>query len=139
MTWNDDGWGDPVRRVRRVRIERDQDGRIVRQVVMSSDFVIDEHGRITQVETEDQTRYHSCGCNADQPPAGKCRGCDRVSCTKCFTRCNECRSPLCLSCAEYLIVDGSRELTFCPNCIGPAKRWRYADAVLTIMEEFDRG
>ena len=134
--WNENDGA--ARRVRRVRIVRDENGRVVRQVIFASDFVIDEHGGINQIDTEDQTRFHSCGCNADQPPGGKCIGCDRVSCSRCFTRCIECKRPLCLACANYL-ADSGRELTFCPNCIGPAKRWRYADAILSALEEFDRG
>ena len=124
-----------ARRVRRVRWVRDENGRPTQQLLVSSEFIIDEDGCINQIETEDQDRFYSCGCHGDQPPGGKCIGCGRVSCAKCFVRCAECRRPLCLACADHLTDDG-KELSFCPHCSGPARRWRLANSILSVFEEF---
>lgn len=83
----------------------------------------------------DETKFRSCGCHESAAIGGKCRGCSRVSCAKCFLRCEECRSPLCLSCVDYLQLSTGREISLCPDCIGPALRWRYAEAILGVLTD----
>ena len=134
----------PVRRDAQLRMTVDADGKEVIETVAGQSFTLSQDGSIDRVSVVPDRFYH-CGCNAEQPMGGRCAegGCRRVSCHRCYGRCNSCQKPLCLEHSVFLVGPGQQRIRLCHRCEDENKRRRRliraGRALLSPFVRFDRG
>lgn len=118
--------GRPVRRDMVIRSTVDEDGRPIHEVIEAGLFELSPEGSIDRVQIKPDRFYH-CGCSAEHPMGGRCGepGCNRVSCDRCFGRCEGgCMKPTCLEHARFLIDDRGRRVRLCIACYEDHQRRR---------------
>lgn len=121
---------EPLRRTVSVRLTVDSDGRPIIEPAEAESISLSRDGSLDRVVVA-QDRFYHCGCNAQQPLGGRCGepGCNRLSCTRCFSRCTSCHKPLCLEHLRNVLSDG-RSVPVCARCDGALRRKRVVGAVV---------
>ena len=135
----------PVRRDANLRMTVDADGNPIIETVGGQSISLSKAGSIDRVNLLPDRFYH-CGCNAEAPMGGQCSEpeCRRVSCARCFGRCEgHCRRPLCLEHSVFVEVGRSHPARFCRPCAEAMARKRAIRTVvlglLNPFVEFEEG
>jgi hypothetical protein len=107
----------PVRRDAQVRVTYDADGNPIVQPQQAGSFTLSETGSIDRLTVRRDEFYH-CGCTRETRIGGQCGepNCRRISCVRCFTRCDRCRKPLCLEHTRVTEFPGVKGKQWCFRC-----------------------
>lgn len=132
----------PVRRRRRLRWTRDDDGHEVLLPMEGDSLDVGESVDSAHIDID---RFYHCGDPMTIPAGGKCaeNGCNRVSCQKCAGRCARCRKPLCIECSRFMPAENGQSVRLCWGCAAAVRRERVLRAVGRVLlrpfVRFERG
>lgn len=126
-----------IRRRTVLKPTSDVDGQPIVEAIEGETISLSPDGSIDSIQVVPDRFFH-CGCTAEKPMGGRCQegGCNRVSCTQCFSRCKACGLPLCLEHRFMAIDDAGREVVLCRRCKEAMQRGRIMRGVLSPLIDF---
>ena len=132
LEWFFDRRSRPIRREIEVRRTVHRDGSETIDVERVHAAFLSPDGVVDRATVESDAFFH-CGCRRGET-GGVCgmRGCQNVSCTKCFGRCESCALPLCLRHSQWVVGRGERHRV-CLRCLRSLRARR---AVLELFSPF---
>jgi len=132
--------GNGVKSVRtktQLRVTVDREGNPIIEPVAAESITLSDEGSI-DTTTVVQDRFYHCGCSAEVTMGGRCAepGCGRVSCVRCFGRCNVCSKPICLEHSIPAVSQSGAVTRLCRHCYDAIARKRVLRAVLSPFVVF---
>jgi len=127
-----------VRRRVVLRPTVDSDGNPIIETVDGESISLSPDGSIDSTKVIPDRFYH-CGCNAENRMGGRCSEpeCGRVSCVRCFQRCQHCAKPLCLEHTVFLRDEKDGGISLCRRCHESLRRKHIVRSVLRPFIEFE--